>query len=133
MPTGPSARSAPVKRIGPLSQEHPHLRFIADTAAERNSAQAGNLLNSLGCHLKVVADLSGARAAYEGVIIAIDENVHGPDHPGVAVSVKNLGAVPAQCDLAGPLAAFERASPFFTRALALITPRRAPFKATSTC
>jgi tetratricopeptide (TPR) repeat protein len=62
-------------------------------------------------------DLAGARAAYERAL-AIDERVHGPDHPKVAMRVTNLGDVlKDQGDLAGAKAAYERALAIFRRQL----------------
>ncbi len=45
---------------GPLTAWRVHLRIVAQTAADRNSATASNLLNELGYHLRTVADLLGA-------------------------------------------------------------------------
>jgi tetratricopeptide (TPR) repeat protein len=93
----------------PLAAWLPHLRAVADEAAARGSERAGTLHNSLGYHLRIVADFAGARAAYERAL-AIDEAAFGPDHPNVATDVNNLGGVLRDLGkLAGALAAYERA------------------------
>jgi len=86
-----------------------HLRFVADMAEKHGSEHAGALLNNLGFHLRVIADLTGARQAYERAL-HIDERAYGPDHPEVAIRVNNLGGVlRAEGDLAGAKQAYERA------------------------
>jgi tetratricopeptide (TPR) repeat protein len=93
----------------PLLAWQPHLREVAEHAAEAQTDSAGGLLNALGYHLNMIADYAGAKAAYERAL-AIDEVDYGPDHPNVAVCVNNLGGVlQVQGDLAGAKAAFERA------------------------
>ncbi len=89
----------------------PHVRAAAtamDTSKEA-ATETARLWNSLGYHLRRLADLAGVRAAYERAL-AIDERVYGPDHPNVATCVNNLGsALQDQGDLAGAGAAYERA------------------------
>lgn len=93
----------------PLLAWRAHLRAVAERAREAGSANAAGLLNEIGYHLKMVADLAGARAAYEKAL-AIDEATFGPDHPDVATNVNNLGGVlRALGDLTGARAAYERA------------------------
>jgi tetratricopeptide (TPR) repeat protein len=93
----------------PLLAWQPHLRAVAENAAATESEQAGSLFNSLGYHLRTIADFAGARAAFERAL-AIFEATLGPDHPNVAVALNNLGSVlQDQGDLAGARAAFERA------------------------
>lgn len=93
----------------PLLAWQPQLRFVAEQAAEMNSMHAGSLFNSLGYHLRVIADLLGAKAACQRAL-AIDEKSFGFNHPHVARDVNNLGSVlRALGDLAGARAACERA------------------------
>jgi len=87
----------------------PHVRPVAERAEEEGLEDAANLWNSLGYHLDRIADLAGARAAFERAL-AIDERAFGPDHPNVARDVNNLGLVLKDLgDLAGARAAYERA------------------------
>ncbi len=93
----------------PLLAWQPHLRAVAENAAAAGSARAGGLHNELGYHLRIIADLAGARAAFERAL-AIDAAAFGPDQPKVATLVNNLGLVlKDQGDLAGARAAYERA------------------------
>jgi tetratricopeptide (TPR) repeat protein len=60
----------------------------------------------------MIGDYSGARPYYERALV-IREKVLGPEHPGTALSLNNLGALlRSQGDLAG-------ARPYFERALAI--------------
>jgi Tfp pilus assembly protein PilF len=87
----------------------PHARHAADAAEERGSEHAAVLLNNLGYHSQMFADLAEARALYERAL-RIDEVTYGPDHPNVAIRVNNLGMVAQdQGDLAAARALFERA------------------------
>ncbi|MEE8535823.1 MAG: tetratricopeptide repeat protein, partial [Kiloniellales bacterium] len=93
----------------PLAAWQPHLRAVAAAAATGGGERAGDLYNSLGYHLKMVADFAGARAAYERAL-AINEAAFGPDHPNVATVVNNLGLVLQTLgDLAAARVAIERA------------------------
>jgi len=87
----------------------PHVRLVAERAEKEGLEGAANLWGHLGYYLQRVADLGGARAAFERAL-AIDEQAYGPDHPAVATDVNNLGGVLQDLgDLAGARAAFERA------------------------
>jgi len=88
----------------------PHVETLAPAAeAAGLLGQAGTLWNNLGFYLRQVADLAGARAAYERAL-RIDEAIYGPEHPQVATVVNNLGRVLRDLgDLAGARAACERA------------------------
>jgi tetratricopeptide (TPR) repeat protein len=93
----------------PLTAWRLQLQFVAAAADARGAQAADWLLNELGRHLRMVADLAGARAAHERAL-AIAENTFGPNDPRVAVQVNNLGLVlRALGDLAGARAAYERA------------------------
>ena len=86
-----------------------HLWYLAERAETEDRERAGRLFNELGYHLWQVADLAGARQAYERAL-DIDEAVLGPEHPNVATLVNNLGAVLKELgDLAGARQAYERA------------------------
>jgi len=94
---------------GPLVAWQLHLRAVAEQADETSGENATSLLNSLGYHLKAIADFTGARGAFERAL-AIDEAAFGPDHPKVAIRVNNLGGVlQALGDVAGARGAYERA------------------------
>ena len=87
----------------------PHVETLAPAAEAAGAEQASVLWNNLGLYLDQVADLAGARAAFERVL-RINEAAYGPEHPEVATGVNNLGGVlHALGDLVGARAAFERA------------------------
>ncbi|HMV30119.1 MAG TPA: tetratricopeptide repeat protein, partial [Anaerolineales bacterium] len=87
----------------------PHLRVVAEYAEAAALEPAGELWNSIGYHIKDLADHAGAKAAFERAL-KIFENVLGEDHPNVATLINNLGGVlKALGDHAGAKAAFERA------------------------
>jgi Tfp pilus assembly protein PilF len=93
----------------PMAPFLPHLRHLAESTAADGLEQAGGLLNNLGYHLLLVADLAGAKAAFERAL-AIGEAALGPDHPNVAIWVNNLGGVlQEQGDLNGAKSAYKRA------------------------
>ncbi len=93
----------------PLLAWQPHLRAVTEMAVEQGSDRARGLLLSLGRHLRMVADLAGAKQADERAL-EIDEARLGPDHPNVATDLSNLGVVlHDQGDLAGARQAHERA------------------------
>jgi tetratricopeptide (TPR) repeat protein len=102
---------------GPLVAWQLHLRAVAEQADETSGENAASLLNSLGYHLKAIADFTGARGAFERAL-AIDEAAFGPDHPAVAIDVNNLGDVLKDLgDLAGARGAFGRALAIFEQVL----------------
>ena len=70
---------------------------------------AGRLLNQLGEYSYGRADLDQAKTHFERAL-AIDERVHGPEHPNVAIRTNNIGTIlQAQGDLAGALEHMRRA------------------------
>ena len=92
-------------RFAPLRA---HAEAVAPAAETAGAEAAAALWNNLGFHLQDIADLAGAREAYERAL-AIDEEAYGPEHPN-ATHVNNLGLVlRALGDLAGARAAYERA------------------------
>ena len=102
-----------------LPAEFAPLRAHVEAAARAEAAvpsggsacmeQAGTLWNNLGYHWRDLADLAGAREAYERAL-GIFEKMLGPQHPNVATLVNNLGLVRQDLgDLARARAAFERA------------------------
>ena len=74
-----------------LAWQH-HLREVTESAAAARLPIASDLLNSLGFHLRLIADLKGAKAALERAI-AIDKENYGPSHPSIASGINNLGSV----------------------------------------
>ena len=66
-----------------------HLRHLARWAGTEAQERAGLLLNELGYHLRQVADLAGARQAFERAL-AIFETFLGPDHPNTQIVRRNL-------------------------------------------
>ncbi len=91
----------------------PHIPVLAQYAENEKMEFAGELWNSYGYHLHMIADYSGARAAYERGIKIFEENL-GKDHQNVATLVNNLGLVmKVQGDLVGSRAAYERALKIF--------------------
>ena len=106
-----------------LARELPHLRRVAAEAVERNWERAGELSNSLGYHLDVVAAYGEAREHYERALV-IDEAAYGPDHPAVGRDVNNLGSVlKAMGDLEGAREHYERALAICRRAYGEDHPR----------
>ena len=75
-----------------LRENVEHLRHAARESDRRGSERAGWLHNSLGYHLRMTADLEGAKEHYNRAL-TIDKVVYGPDHPKVAIRVNNLGYV----------------------------------------
>jgi hypothetical protein len=55
------------------------LRFIAERAAQTRSSDAALLQYEIGWHLHAVADLKGAKGAYERAL-ALSEMSLGPEH-----------------------------------------------------
>jgi tetratricopeptide (TPR) repeat protein len=79
----------------------PHVPILAQYAEKENIKSACSLWNNYGFHLKMIADYTSARAAYENAS-KID-----PDN---AVYINNLGMVmKEEGDLVGARTAFERA------------------------
>jgi tetratricopeptide (TPR) repeat protein len=90
--TGLPTRFAPIK---------PHIPVLASYAENEKMEPAGALWNNYGYHLKMIADYSGARAAFERALKINSDNT---------TRINNLGSVmKAQGDLVGARAAFERA------------------------
>ena len=70
---------------------------------------AGRLLNQIGLYLQRRGLFADAQEALERAL-AIDEAVHGPDHPDVATGLNNLaGVLQDQGDYAGARERYERA------------------------
>ncbi len=87
----------------------PHVRAVAELAEQAALSPAGSLWNSIGYHIKELADYSGAKAAFERALKIFEKQL-GEDHPNVATLVNNLGYVlKALGDHAGAKAAYERA------------------------
>jgi tetratricopeptide (TPR) repeat protein len=97
---------------GPLLAWQPHLRAITEIARRRETTNAARLCNTLGYHLWMIGDYSGARPYFERAL-AINEKVLGSEHSDTARSLNNLGAL---LDSQGDLAA---ARPYYERALAI--------------
>ena len=99
-----------------------HVRYLAGRAEAEDIKRAGHLFNELGLHLKNVADLTGARAAYERVL-RIDKVIFGPNHPNVVTDAGNLGGVLCDLgDLSGARQIYEWALPILERALGSMHP-----------
>jgi tetratricopeptide (TPR) repeat protein len=97
---------------GPLLAWQPHLRAITEIARKRETTNAALLCNSLGYHLQMIGDYSGAWPYFERAL-AIREKVLGTEHPDTARSLNNLGVLlQSQGDLAA-------ARPYLERALAI--------------
>ncbi len=86
-----------------------HVLILASFSETASLPNAASLWANYGFHLKMIADYSGARTAFERAL-KIDEATLGPDHPNVAIHVNNLGVVvQAMGDLPGARTAYERA------------------------
>ncbi|MEP7135330.1 MAG: toll/interleukin-1 receptor domain-containing protein [Chloroflexota bacterium] len=78
-----------------------HMPILAAHAENAKLDSAGTLWNNYGYHLTMIADYSGARAAYEHALIAKHDN---------AIYINNLAGVQYTLgDLPGARTAFERA------------------------
>jgi tetratricopeptide (TPR) repeat protein len=90
----------------------PHLKAVAENADAAGTCNEtlSNVWHRIDMYSQYrLADLVTSRHACERAL-AIQEVLHGPDHPNVAIQLNNLGNVLwAQGDLAGARAAFERA------------------------
>jgi tetratricopeptide (TPR) repeat protein len=89
----------------------PHILAAVEhsDALDIRSESLGRILNAVGTYYLVRAEYQFAKSAYERAL-RIDEAVHGPEHPNVAIRVNNLGTVLQNLgDLAGAKAAYERA------------------------
>ncbi len=89
-----------------------HVEISCGWAEAAELEQAGTLWSNLGTHLQVVAEYSGAKAAFERAL-RISEAAFGPDHPTVAIRVNNLGK------LLVALGEYTEAKAAFDRALAI--------------
>jgi len=69
-----------------------HLRYLAGRAETEDRQRAGRLFNNLGYHLHDVADLAGARAAFERAL-RIFEKFLGPEHAKTQKVRGNLEAL----------------------------------------
>jgi len=97
---------------GPLLAWQPHLRAVTEIARKRETTNAAGLCNTLGYHLWMIGDYSGARPYWERAL-AIHEKDLGAEHPDTARSLNNLGALlQSQGDLVA-------ARPYYERALAI--------------
>ena len=75
------------------------------------------LLNELGAYCQGRAELDQAKDYFERAL-AIDEKVHGPEHPNVAISAGNIGKIlRARGDLEGALQSVKRALAIFEKVL----------------
>ena len=96
----------------PLLAWQTHLRHVTDTARTREDETTAGLCNTLGFHLKMIADYAGARPYYEQTL-AIHRKALGEAHPDTALSLNNLGALlDSMGDYAG-------ARPYYEQALAI--------------
>ncbi|MBN1815590.1 MAG: tetratricopeptide repeat protein [Anaerolineae bacterium] len=96
----------------PLLRWQEHLRAVTDVARVREDERAAGLCNTLGYHLNIIGDYSGARPYLERAL-TIWEQVLGPDHPDTAQGLNNMGfLLQAMGDLV-------RARPYYARALAI--------------
>ena len=101
----------------PLLAWQVHLRAVTDAARQREVVTAARLCSALGYHLWTIGDLRGARPYHERAL-AINEKVHGAEHPDTAGSLNNLGfLLQSQGDLAGARPCYERALAILERVL----------------
>ena len=67
--------------LGNFVPLRPHLRLAAEETEQAGLEQAGALWNNLGSHLRAIADLDGARAAYERALAVFERSQLPPEHP----------------------------------------------------
>jgi tetratricopeptide (TPR) repeat protein len=86
-----------------------HVKWVAEKAERAELSAAGTLWNELGYHLIMIAEYTGAQAAFEQAL-AISEKTVGSQHAWTAIAINNLGHIlQAQGRLTEARAAFERA------------------------
>jgi tetratricopeptide (TPR) repeat protein len=97
----------------PLMPLLPHLRYITDTALDREDVQALALARHLGyCLYRLFEDYTAARP-YTERALAISERVRGLHHSETATSLNNLGSIlHVQGD-------YKSARPLYERALSI--------------
>ncbi len=93
----------------PFSPLRPHVEAVAKAGERADLPEVRQLWNQLGAHRLDLADYPGAWAAYERAL-ALDEKIHGDQHPNVAESLNNLGGVLRHLgDLSGAQVVYQRA------------------------
>ncbi len=98
------------KRPAPMAELLPHLRHLAETAANHGMPQAARFFSAIGDHLSAIGHLKGSKVANERAL-EISEAVFGHDHPDVAIRLNGLGLVLRD------LASYAQAREVFERAL----------------
>jgi len=93
----------------PLQAWQAQLRAVAGAAVAESSDNAANLQLSLGNFLRMIAAYDEAQTAFEQAV-EIYEHRFGPNQPGTATAINNLGLVLRERgDLEGAQKAFEQA------------------------
>jgi tetratricopeptide (TPR) repeat protein len=101
----------------PLLDWQVHLRAVTDAAQEREDERSALLCSSLGYHLDMIGDYSGARPYLERAL-RIYEKVLGGEHPATALSLNNLGLLLHNLgDLVGARPYCERALRIYEKVL----------------
>jgi tetratricopeptide (TPR) repeat protein len=90
----------------------PHLRTVADRAAKRKDALSRALCDEMGLQLQLLGSYTQARPYFEQVL-AIREQVLGPEHPDTATSLNNLAL------LLKDQGDYEAARPLYERVLTI--------------
>ena len=103
----------------PLLAWQTHLRYVTDSARNREDETAAGLCNTLGFHLGMMGDYPAARPYYEQAL-AIYRKVLGDAHPDTARSLNNLAIL---CYYEGDL---EEAHRLMQQALAIRDERLGP-------
>jgi tetratricopeptide (TPR) repeat protein len=98
---------------GPLLAVHPHLRAVTEAAQRREDIQTARLNMALGTALYLLGDYADAQFLDERAL-ALYEQVVGPDHPDIALSLNNLAM------LYRAQGRYGAAEPLLQRALALV-------------
>jgi tetratricopeptide (TPR) repeat protein/transcriptional regulator with XRE-family HTH domain len=76
----------------PLQPIEAHLRFMTDSAQQRQDTRAAGLFSALGWYLELRAAYSAAQRCYEQAL-AIQQRILGHEHPDIARSLNSLGHI----------------------------------------
>jgi len=84
----------PTRQLGRDVPPPSHAFAAADHAEELKiaGAETARLLNEVGLYLSTRAEYGEARTVFERAL-TLDERVHGPEHPRVAIGANTLGSV----------------------------------------
>ena len=103
-----------VRKWPRCAELYSHAKSVLEFAPDNGNGadKTSHLCNQLGLYLNARADYAGAEPLMRRAL-AIDERVHGPDHPNVALRLNNL------VELLTATSRLEEAEPLIRRALVI--------------